>query len=82
MDALYFIIFIIAIVAFVARVIHVAQQKSNRTKELKAEYEAALNSGDKKAALEAGRAYYSFQREDGKLTIFDEQAITNDLSVM
>lgn len=45
------------------------------------EYQDALKSGDKKAALDAGRKYYSALR-GGKLTIYDEQAITNDLLTM
>jgi hypothetical protein len=43
-------------------------------------YNIARASGDKARALEAGRAYYSRRR--GKLSIYDEQAIANDLSTM
>ncbi len=58
--------------------------------QLKVEYENLLNSGNKSQALNAGRAYYSWLRktakvmegENGSLTIYDEQAITNDLSTM
>lgn len=48
---------------------------------LKTEYQIALRSGDKQAALIAGRNYYSALRK-GKLTIYDEQAISNDLAAM
>ncbi|MBA4851676.1 hypothetical protein [Emticicia sp. BO119] len=53
----------------------------NALKTLKESYEAALKSEDKAKALEAGRKYYSFKR-NGELTIYDEQAITNDLMTM
>jgi hypothetical protein len=48
---------------------------------LKKKYNEALKGTDKKAALDAGREYYSELRR-GKLTIYDEQAIANDLSTM
>ncbi len=37
------------------------------------------NSSLRTAALAAGRAHYGGTRPDGRLTIYDEQAITNDL---
>jgi hypothetical protein len=49
---------------------------------LKQEYDAALKGTSKRAALQAGRAYYSALRKGKMLTIYDEQAITNDLSTM
>ena len=52
----------------------------NRNK-LKGEYEASLKGTDKEKALKAGRAYYSALRS-GSLTIYDEQAIANDLHSM
>lgn len=52
----------------------------NRNK-LKSEYEEALRGTNKQRALKAGRAYYSALRS-GTLTIYDEQAITNDISAM
>lgn len=52
----------------------------NRNK-LKAEYDDALSGTNKSKALKAGRAYYSALRS-GNLTIYDEQAITNDISAM
>lgn len=45
-------------------------------------YRKALSGTDKSEALRLGRIYYSSLREDGKLTIYDEQAITNDLNSM
>ena len=54
----------------------------NKEKALKKAYDDALKSGDKALALEKGRAYYASKRESGKLTIYDEQAIQNDLSAM
>ncbi|HEX8355829.1 MAG TPA: hypothetical protein VF610_00370 [Segetibacter sp.] len=44
-------------------------------------YKNALNSGNKQEALYAGRAYYAELR-NGELTIYDEQAIANDLSTI
>lgn len=49
--------------------------------ELKDAYEAAKKAKDKQRALEAGRAYYSAVR-GGSLTIYDEQAINNDIQAM
>ena len=48
---------------------------------LEAEYRKARLSGDKSKALEAGRAYYAHLRQ-GTLTIYDEQALSNDLATM
>ncbi|MEI6949746.1 hypothetical protein V9K67_21340 [Paraflavisolibacter sp. H34] len=51
------------------------------TIKAKQDYDQALRSGDKRAALEAGRRYYSLLR-DGNLTVYDEQALANDLNTM
>ena len=48
--------------------------------ELEREYKKALQNWDKPLALELGRKYYSFYRPDGKSTLYDEQAIANDLA--
>jgi hypothetical protein len=48
---------------------------------LKHDYEQAILSGDKLKALETGRNYYRYKRNGG-LTLYDEQAIANDLSTM
>lgn len=50
-------------------------------REKKAAYLAALKSGNKTEALMAGRKYYSELR-GGDLTIYDEQALANDLSTI
>ncbi|MBO0947358.1 hypothetical protein [Fibrella forsythiae] len=49
--------------------------------QLESTYRLALLSNDKSKALEAGRAYYGHLR-GGSLTIYDEQALSNDLSAM
>jgi hypothetical protein len=48
--------------------------------ELERAYKKALQNRDKPLALELGRQYYSFYRPDGKSTLYDEQAIANDLA--
>jgi hypothetical protein len=53
----------------------------NRRETLRVEYEEALKGTDKRAALEAGRKYYAELRY-GRLTIYDEQAIANDINTM
>jgi hypothetical protein len=68
------------IIAIVAAVVIAIGIIANRNR-LKSEYEDALKGTDKVKALKAGRAYYSALRS-GKLTIYDEQAITNDISTM
>lgn len=57
-------------------------QTKNKIAALKKQYDARLQGSDKRAALDAGRAYYSALRNDKKLTMYDEQAITNDLAAM
>jgi hypothetical protein len=54
----------------------------NKLQELKQAYEKALIGNNKRAALNTGRIYYSELREDKTLTVYDEQAIANDLSAM
>ncbi|WP_372755269.1 SHOCT domain-containing protein [Labilibaculum sp.] len=46
------------------------------------EYRQALDGSDRQKALAAGREYYKFFRPDRKLTIYDEQAIDNDMKMM
>ena len=55
--------------------------RSRSIAKLKRRYDEALKSGNKVAALKAGREYYAALR-NGRLTVYDEQAIANDLSVM
>lgn len=45
------------------------------------QYQQALKAGDKQKALNAGRTYYAAVR-GGKLSIYDEQALNNDLQAM
>jgi hypothetical protein len=68
------------IVAIIIGVLIIIGVTVNRN-ELKSEYDEALKGSDKAKALKAGRAYYSALRS-GNLTIYDEQAINNDISTM
>ncbi len=69
--------------------IYLPQQKARKIEEeyqlelknIKALYDEALKGNDKKEALSLGREYYSKLRR-GNLTIYDEQAITNDLHTL
>jgi type II secretory pathway pseudopilin PulG len=56
--------------------------KRKKIQKLKMAYEQLLKGNNKKMALDAGRAYYSALRKNKVLTIYDEQAITNDLGAM
>ena len=67
------------IILFIA--ILIGNANSKKKKALWNVYQQAIASGNKRNALDAGRAYYSKLR-GGKLTIYDEQALTNDLSTM
>lgn len=69
-------------IAIVVIAILVMVGKQNTIKRLRAAYDAALRGTDKRKALEAGRAYYKALRGKQTLTIYDEQAITNDLMTM
>lgn len=72
------IVIVIVVTAFVSG----SNSKSKKLEALKLDYERSLKGTNKKTALDAGRAYYSALREKQVLTIYDEQAITNDLSTM
>ena len=60
--------------------------KYRTIKKYYSEYQNALHSGDRVNALYLGRRYYARVRGgvlgSGKLTIYDEQAISNDLAIM
>lgn len=56
--------------------------KRKKIQKLKMAYEQSLKGNNKKTALDAGRAYYGALRKKNILTIYDEQAITNDLGAM
>jgi len=45
-------------------------------------YYKALKGSNKEEALRLGRHYYSSLRANGRLTIYDEQAIANDINSM
>lgn len=66
----------------VAGLLYRSRSRSKKIAALKLQYDQLLRGGDKPAALIAGRAYYSAMRDGKMLTIYDEQAITNDLSTM
>lgn len=63
---------------------------SEYVKQMLEHYEAAKeqlrkNSGSsqlREAMLQAGRAYYSCMRDEGVPTIYDEQAINNDMKAI
>lgn len=59
-----------------------AKRLKDKQERLRIKYQEALRGTDKHEALAAGRSYHAALRTDGKLTIYDEQAITNDLSAM
>lgn len=86
-NALQLIPFIIYF--FIFRYIYI--KYSNHKKELerlRENYNVALKGGNKALALNSGRLYYEALRTKfwgfvkGRLTIFDEQAINNDLKIM
>ena len=61
------------------------EERQNRVdyiKTIKEAYENALKNKNKSLVLKLGREYYSSLRADGNLTIYDEQAIQNDLLSM
>jgi hypothetical protein len=77
-----FAIFLIVIAIIVAIILYKVFYKGGKEiKQLKIKYDQAIKNKDKALALELGRKYYSALRM-GQLTIYDEQAITNDLSTI
>jgi hypothetical protein len=73
------------VLSFVGIVVVAACEDSeaaDETERLRIAYEEALAGTDKADALEKGRDYYRAQRGDGSLTLYDEQAIANDLETM
>lgn len=58
------------------------KNKMDTEKRLKRRYEEALKGTDKKVALDAGRAYFGHLRQGKKLTMHDEQTISNDMAAM
>ena len=43
---------------------------------------SAIASGNKSEALRCGRLYYASMRDDNCLTLYDEQALNNDINAM
>ena len=78
---LAFIIVAIVVIAIVAFIIANNNRRQKQANILWDLYQQALRCGDKNHALQAGRRYYSHLR-GGRLTIYDEQRLTNDLSTM
>jgi len=78
MQVIFNILLVIGVIAFV----YIKYKKGNKIRNLKTAYEEALRGTDKQAALAAGRAYYGSLRKNGLLTIYDETALTNDISTM
>lgn len=72
------------LVGFFILKIYYKGKKGLKMKEerLLKEYRQALDGTNRQAALAAGREYYRFFRSDGNLTIYDEQAIDNDMKMM
>jgi len=72
----------LAIVAVIVAIILNKNEKKRKLEQLRLAYKQSLKGTNKSIALAAGRAYYSALREGKILTMYDEQAITNDLSTM
>lgn len=79
---LYFFIAVLAIIAiaFIFYFINKHNKKMIQAYAIKQEYNKALASKNKPLALKLGREYYGMLRYNGILTIYDEQAIANDLA--
>jgi hypothetical protein len=73
---------VIVIIAVIAIVVFVKKKKNEKIQTLKNAYDEALRGTDKQRAVAAGRAYYGSLRKDSAPTIYDETAITNDVSAM
>ena len=78
----------ILIYFFIGRGVYLRVKKIKNLKQLKENYFEAIRNKDKMQALQTGRLYYAkcrtgfFGSGSGRLTIYDEQAIANDLSVI
>lgn len=75
--ALFFGVLVVVIVLVIAW----SKRRGKEIAELKKRYEHLLLHGTKQQALQAGRDYYAALR-GGRLSAFDEQAISNDLGAM
>lgn len=79
------IIFFSAIVVLVCILLYklITPSKASKAEieRLKQSYQDALARKDKAAAVAAGRLYYAALR-GGEVTLYDEQAISNDLAAI
>ena len=73
---------VLIVAAIIILAIFAANGNTKKIAALKQHYDESLKGSDRRRALEAGRTYYSALRKGKTLTIYDEQAITNDLSTM
>ncbi|MBK7885175.1 MAG: hypothetical protein IPJ81_16330 [Chitinophagaceae bacterium] len=78
---LYIFVAVLVIIAIIIIYYFFRASKSHTTKvsKLKEDYQLALRDNNKQLALKLGREYYSALR-NGTLTLYDEQAIANDLA--
>lgn len=84
------LLLVINLIPFAIIVFFIYQKAQHKRllKSLFVNYQNALKDGDKRKALAAGREYYEATRSryaglvKGRLTIYDEQAINNDMKIM
>ena len=75
-------IFLLIVVGTIGTGVYLGLNIIKNRKIFKEEYDQALRGKDKRAALIAGRKYYASLRKGNQLTIYDEQAISNDINTM
>jgi hypothetical protein len=84
-----FTIFIVVIACIIGFILYTGLNDAKKNlmlaDELKSQYQKALQDKNKQLALQLGRQYYTALRKtsifgNGRLTIYDEQAITNDIA--
>ncbi len=78
-NSFFSIIIIIIIIIWIRRNVGIIEKKENPYEK---EYKLSLKGNDKHKALVLARLYYSWYRKDGNLTVYDEAAISNDLSTI
>ena len=74
----------------VAMLVYSTKRWAEYVQHMREQYEATKNKlrqnpnsvDAREAMVEAGRAYYSCMREEGVPTIYDEQAINNDMNAI
>ena len=74
------IVFGILIIGILVLSVLLHIRKNKELAKLWEAYNAAKANGDRAKALEAGRVYY--KRRRGKISVYDEQTIANDLNIM